>query len=177
MMRKIRIVILGFLIMAACFRGMVFAQAESWLYTEAIKEANKGNYEFAFLNLHSLIETYPESKYLENALFTIGEHHFKDNNSAGAAEAFSQLLEKFPDSQSTLFALAYLAKIAQKRKAEELVSNLEKAIVTFHKLSLVFRDSKEFTYKSAFGNRYKAVYFIDKVALYKNDELFTLVLY
>ncbi len=176
-MNKLRIVILGVFILAACFRGMVFAETDSWLYTEAINEADKGNYEFSFLHLHSLVRSYPESKYLENALFAIGEHHFKDNNSSGAVDSFSQLLEKFPDSKSTLFTLAYLLKIAQARKAENLATDLEKAIVTFHKLSLVFRDSEEFTYKSAFQNSYKAVYFIDKVELYKNDELFTQVLY
>ncbi len=176
-MSKIRIVILGFLILAACFRGMAFAQTESWLYSEAVQEANNGNYEFAFLDLYSLSRSYPESKNIENVLFTIGEYHYNDNNSSGAVEAFSQLLEKFPDSKSTLFALAYLSKIAQARNAGELASDLKNAIVIFHKLSFVFRDSKEFTYRSVFGNNYKAVYFIDKVELYKNDELFTLVLY
>lgn len=176
-MNKIRIAIFSFFILSMFFQGIVFAETDSWLYSEAVKEANQGNYEFAFLHLHSLARSYPESKYLEDALFTIGEHHFTGNNSSGAVEAFSQLLEKFPDSKSTLFSLAYLLKVAQARKSEKLAADLEKTILTFHKISLVFRDSKEFTYKSAFQNRYKAVYFIDKVEIYKNDELFTQVLY
>ena len=164
-------------IFALSFSGLAFAQEEGWLYATAVSEAKAGNFEFSFLHLHSLISSYPKSKYLENALFAIGEYHFKDNNFADAADSFSELLEKFPDSQSTVFALVYLLKIAQARQVENLPANLEKAIATFHKISLVFKNFKEFTYSSAFRNKYKAVYYIDKVELYKDDELFARVNY
>lgn len=166
-----------FFILALSFSGWVYAQDDGWLYASAVKEARDGNREFSFLQLHSLVSTYPGSKYLENSLFAIGEYHFRDNNFADASDAFSQILEKFPDSRSTVFAMAYLLKIAQDRGAEELAANLEKAIATFHKLSLVFRNSKAFTYRSASRIKYKAVYYIDKVELYKDGDLFAQVSY
>ncbi len=166
-----------FLFLALFFSNLAFAQEESWLYATAVDEAKNGNYEFSFLHLHSLVSTFPESKHLENALFAIGEYHFRENNFADAADSFSQLLEKFPDSMSTVFAMAYLLRIAQARQLENLTADLEKTIATFHKLSLVFRNSKEFTYKSILQNKYKAVYYIDKVEIYKNGELFAQVSY
>ena len=164
-------------ILALSFSCSAWAQDEGWLYASAIRESRAGNREFSFLHLNSLVRTYPESKYLENSLFAIGEYHFQDKNFADAADAFSQLLEKFPDSRSTVFAMAYLLKIAQERGAEGLAASLEKAIATFHKLSLVFRNSKAFTYRSALRNKYKADYYIDKVEFYKDGELFAQVSY
>ena len=163
--------------MTLCFGGFAFAREESWLYSNAIHEAKIGNHEFSFLNLHSLITAFPETKYLENSLFAIGEYHYKENNYTDAIDSFIQLLEKFPDSKGTVFALAYLLNIAQKRQDQSLSLSLEKAIVTFHKLSLVFRNSKEFTYKSISFSKYKVIYYIDKVEFYKDGELFAQVSY
>jgi TolA-binding protein len=176
-MNKKTKIISVFFFLGFFFSAPAFAQEEGWLYASAVNEARAGNFEFSFLHLHSLISSYPQSKYLENALFAMGEYHFKNNNFADAADSFSELLEKFPDSQSTVFALAYLLKIAQARQAENLPANLEKAIATFHKISLVFKNFKEFSYNSAFWNKYKAFYYIDKVELYKDDELFARVNY
>jgi TolA-binding protein len=176
MSRKIRI-ILTLIILALSLGSLAFAQQESQLYSNAVAQFKTGNDEFAFLNLFSLIRSYPESKYLENSLFAIGEYHYADKNYAGAVDAFSQILEKFPDSKSTVFAMAYLLKIAEKREDGELAANLGKTVATFHKLSLVFRNSKAFTYRSMSMNKYKADYYIDKVEFYKNGELFAQVSY
>jgi TolA-binding protein len=170
-------IIFSFLILALSFTALAFAQEEGWLYSTAINDAKNGDYAFSFLHLHSLITTYPQTKHLESALFAIGEYHFKDNNLSDAADSFSELLEKFPDSKSTVFALGYLLKIAQSRNEQDLCANLEKAIATYHKLSLVFRNSKEFTYNSMLRNKYKVVYYIDKVEFYKEGELFAQVSY
>jgi len=164
-------------ILAFSLSGSALAQDESWLYASAMQEAKAGNREFSFIQLNALVRTYPESKYLENSLFVIGEYYFQDKNFADAADTFSQILEKFPDSKSTVFTMVYLLKIAQERGAEGLAANLEKAIATFHKLSLVFRNSKVFIYRSASRNKYKAEYYIDKVEFYKDGELFAQVSY
>jgi outer membrane protein assembly factor BamD (BamD/ComL family) len=176
-MTKLRSIVFVSLILVLFFSGLAFAQEESWLYGTAIDEAKRGNHEFSFLQLHSLVTSFPKTQYLEKALFAIGEYHFMDNNFAEAADTFSQLLEKFPDSKSTVFAMAYLLKIAQRRGAEDLAAKLEKTIATFHKLSLVFRNSKEFTYNSIFQHKYKVVYYIDKVEFYKDGEPFAQVSY
>ena len=171
-------VLLGFGCSAVFAQGLLpLTHDDAWLYNSGIREYGKNNRPFAFLFLHSLVNGYPGSRYLENSLFAIGVYHFQDQNFADAAKSFSALLDEFPDSQSTVFAMAYLLKIAQRRDASDLTAGLEKAIATFHKLSLVFRDSKEFTYLSAFGNKYKAVYYIDKVEFYKDGELFAQVSY
>jgi TolA-binding protein len=169
--------ILASIILVLSLAGSAFAQQESQLYSSAVAQFKAGNDEFAFLNLFSLIRSYPESKYLENSLFAIGEYHYADKNYSGAADAFSRIVEKFPDSKSTVFAMAYLLKIAERREDGELTANLGKAIATFHKLSLVFRNSKAFTYRSVAMNKYKADYYIDKVEFYKNGELFAQVSY
>ena len=169
--------ILVLIILAFSSGSPALAQQEAQLYSSAAAQFKAGNDEFAFLNLFSLIRSYPGSKYLENSLFAIGEYHYADKNYAGASDNFSQILEKFPDSKSTVFAMAYLLKIAEKRNDTELAANLGKAIATFHKLSLVFRSSKAFTYRSVSLNKYKADYYIDKVEFYKNGELFAQVSY
>lgn len=176
-MRKRIIKIFIFFIMAAGLTGKAFAQEESWLYANAVSEAKAGNYEFAFLDLHSLVRSYPDSKFQENSLFAIGEYHFDSDNYSGAVDVFIELLEQFPDSKSTVFAMAYLLKIAQARQEEKLSADLEKTIAMFHELSLIFRQSKEFKYTSALQNKYKVIYFIDKVEFYKDGELFAQVSY
>jgi TolA-binding protein len=176
MSRKIR-TIFTLIILALSFVSLAFAQQESQLYSSAVAQFKVGNDEFAFLNLFSLIRSFPQSKYLENSLFAIGEYHYADKNYAGAAEVFSRIVEEFPDSKSTVFAMAYLLKIAQMRDDAELAADLGKAIATFHKLSLVFRNSKAFTYRSVSMKKYKADYYIDKVEFYKNGELFAQVSY
>ncbi len=176
-MKKRIIIILGFFIMAVCFNGVVYAAEETWLYNNAVSEAKAGNYEFSFLNLHSLVRSYPFSKYQENAQFSIGVYYFNSKNYSGAVDAFVELLDKFPDSQSTVFTMAYLLKIAQARQNEQLIVDLEKTIAMFHKLSLIFRQSKEFTYTSVLQNKYKVIYYIDKVEFYKDGELFAQVSY
>ncbi len=168
---------LGFTVLFLFLSNSIFASEQGRLYNSARAEAGIGNKDFAFSLLSSLVREYPESKYLENALFAIGEYHFSHNNLPDSAAAFSRILEEFPDSKSTVFVMAYLLKIAQKRQSSDLGASLEKAIATFHKLSLVFRKSKEFVYRSALRSKYKVIYFIDKVEFYKDGEPFAQVAY
>ena len=82
------------------------------------------------------------------------------------------MFEEYPESKSSPFVLAYLIKIAQKNGDEETVKKLEKELIASQQVSLLFRDFKELQYVSAMSKKYKALYFIDKIEIYIDNELF-----
>lgn len=152
-------------------------EESSWLYAQARAEARRGNYDFAFLHFHALASEFPDSKYLEKSLFAIGEYHYLEKNYPEATTAFLQLITDYPKAPSTLFAMCYLMKIAQERQDSVIIPELEKGIATFHQLSLVFRNSKEFSYESALLRKHKVIYYIDKVEFFINGDLFAQIPY
>ncbi len=170
---KIRIVLM--VILALLFGQAGYALTDSAVYNYALEAVQKKQLDFAFIHFQSLLRYSPSSSYYDKALFACGEYYFLSNNYPDAEKMFNDFIINYPQSKAFPFAAAYLIKINLNMQANGMVLDFKKKIVEFKQLSLVFREFKEFTYKSALGLKYKAVYFIDRVEFYINGELFETV--
>lgn len=162
---------------AALLFGTCYAEEGGRLYSSAIREARSGNKDTAFMYFRSFLVNYPDSRYARDALFATGEYYFLISDYADSARAFTRYLDDYPDSPCVSFALAYLLKIAEKRGEEALVGDLKKKIATLRQMSFLFRESKEYKYRSALFRKHKAVYYIDRAEFYIDGELFAKISY
>ncbi len=172
--RKIITLCLGFIL---CFIPSVCAQGEAQLYHKAVQAAKAGRTDFAFMYYNDLGRDYPASKYREQILFVQGEYYGQSLHYAESTRVFNAFIGEYPESEGRLFALAYLYTMAQRRKDEPLIENLKKEILTFKQVGLVFKEFKEYTYRSPLYHTYKAVFRIDKVEFYVGGKLFATVAY
>ena len=116
-------------------------------------------------------------KLVERLIPGYGEYYFLLPDYDQSASAFQTFVQEFPDSNGKLFAWVHLLKIAQIQKDEALTKNLEKEIINFKQLSLVFRDFQEYRYQSSLGRKYRAVFQIDKIEFYVQGEMFAQIRY
>jgi outer membrane protein assembly factor BamD (BamD/ComL family) len=154
-----------------------YSKEDRKLYFQGMKAARGGELDFAFINFFRLVEFFPDSEFLEDALFATGEYYYLVKDYYDARRTFRRFVDEYPNSKSKIFALIYLLEIGRLKDRGEDVERLGREIVTSQQLSLLFRDFKEYSYVSAFSIKYKAVYYIDTVKFYRNDELFSEVRY
>ncbi|MDP1854279.1 MAG: outer membrane protein assembly factor BamD [Candidatus Omnitrophota bacterium] len=164
-----------FIILSIC--PLVYAQMDKSLYFQGIRAAKNGELDSAFMNFKMFLDDFGESKLAENALFAVGEYYFLTSNYYDAFAAFNRFVKKYPKSKARVFALVYLLEIAKRQKNAELVENLEKEIISSRQVVLLFAESKEYKYLSAFLRSHKAIYSIDKVEFYIDDLFFAKVYY
>ena len=120
---------------------------------------------------------YPASKFAEKALFGMGEIYFSMANYRDTNKSFIEHVKFYPNSDARLFSLVYLLKLAKISKNKSLVEGLEKKILSFYQLSFLFRDFKEYEYRSPSLKVYKAVYYIDKVEFSIDGDKFEKISY
>lgn len=154
-----------------------YAQDDRQIYSMAIREAESGNMDFAFMHFRSLLRNYPDSKYTQDASFAIGEYYFIAADYKNAAEVWSTFINDYPDSKGLPFALLYLLKLAEIRRDGSLVEKLKNKIIGLNQLTFLFRESKGYTYKSPLRRKYRMIYYIDKVEFYVDDKLFEKISY
>jgi outer membrane protein assembly factor BamD (BamD/ComL family) len=164
------------LCLAVCV-SLAYAQESGYRYTQALEAVNAHDENTAFMHFRSLLTDFPDSRYAEPALFAIAEYYFYVADYQDSWQDFSRFVNDYPDSRGKLFALAYLLNIAGKQNKEALVKGLEKEIILFRQMTFLFRNSKEFKYTSALRKKYKAVYYIDKIEFYVNNELYAKISY
>lgn len=150
----------------------IYSKEDRELYSQALNAVRHQETVFAFMHFHALLECCPKSKFFEDALFAVGEYYFSISDYYNATDSFLKLINQYPNSGARPFALAYLAEIARKNKKVDLARDLEKEIIRFKSARLLFREFKEHKYISSFSNRYKATYFIDRIEIHINNELF-----
>lgn len=161
-----------------CFGGSIVSFADDAdLYREAVDAAAHRDFDAAFADLHSLVAIDPHTKFLDRALFCMGEYHFSCGNYRGAQASLRRFVDNYPSSKTKLFALAYLLKIAHYNGDDVKAKAIEREIVSSMKVSLLFRNYKTYRYTSPFGKKYKAVYFIDRIELYVDEKAFVSVSY
>jgi len=71
------------------------AAEAQYFYLAAIREL--GQHEEYLSRVRGLVREYPESSWAEEALNNLGTHHILENDDGAAAEAFKELLERFPN--------------------------------------------------------------------------------
>lgn len=168
---KLSILLLFFIILNVSAPAQ--GQSLSDLYSKTLKSVRNNDLDFAFMYMRSIISKFPDSKHAPQALFGLGEYYFNTSNYPASIGAFKEFARKYPDSKARPFALAYLLKMAKKLNArQESIKGLQKEIVAFQQVSLLFRDFKELEYNSIFGRSYKLIYFIDKFEFYIDGEIF-----
>ncbi len=152
--------------------GLGYAQDDKELYSKAVNAARTKDSGFAYMYFKEILSEFPDSRYRPEAIFASGEYYFSVNNYSYASEFFTRFVTDYPDSKAEIFALAYLLKIAEIRGQEASVKELKDLIINSKRLILVFKEFKVSRYNSALQNKYKAIYYIDKIEFYINGELF-----
>ncbi|MCQ9207950.1 MAG: outer membrane protein assembly factor BamD [Omnitrophica bacterium] len=174
-MKRIKVFLILFFVLSFC--DIAGAQTAKSLYSQANESLRSDKKDFAFIYFSSIVEKYPESRFAEDALFAVGEYYFEVADYYNAVDNFSSFVNKYPQSQARVFAMAYLLDIAVKRGKIKLIRELEKKIVAFRQFVFLFENSKEYYYLSPFAKEYKVVYFIEKVEFYIDGELFAKIFY
>lgn len=146
------------------------------LYYRGVKFAKAGQADFAFMDFHGISTDYPNSKFSKNALFAQGEYYFSISDYHDSIQTFQRFISLYPESETKLFALAYLMNLAKIQGKDDSAALFEKEIIRFKHTSLIFKEYKEYKYLSAFSNKYKAQYFIDKIEISINNELFAQII-
>jgi len=141
-------------------------------YKMAVQAAKNKEMDLSYLYLDSFLTGCPGSGLRDRVLFAAGEYNFETNNFKQAATNFVELVDNYPDFKGKLFALAYLYKIAESAGQHELQEKLKTEIVTFKRVSLLFRNSQKYVYKSPLLKRHKVEYYIDRVEFYLDGESF-----
>ena len=154
-----------------------FAQDDAYVYSCAREAAQAGDRDAAFSYCHSLLHYGEASPYYQDALFAVGEYYFEHGDYGGSAAVLITLLNAYPQGKAMPFAALFLLRIDESAHRMMPSDDLKKKIITFKQLSLLFSEYKEYAYNSPLGNRYKAVYFIDKVEFYVDDQILAIVAY
>jgi len=70
-----------------------------------------GAYQAAIFRLRNMMETYPDLKFVDEAIFLIAESYYKEENFAKAKDTYLELLDKFPQSHFSIEARSRLKTI------------------------------------------------------------------
>ncbi|MCR4338152.1 MAG: outer membrane protein assembly factor BamD, partial [Candidatus Omnitrophica bacterium] len=143
-----------------------------YLYSQGRTAVKRGEFEFAFMYYRSVVRHHPHSGYARKSLFAEGEYYFSVPDYTDAGNIFQQYVSRYPDGKEKIFALAYLFRIAQDRQNQELMDKLKQEILAIKQVGFIFQDKKKVNYRSAFGNKYQAIYEIDKLTVLKGREPF-----
>ena len=162
--------VLAFFILV--FHDIAHCREDKKLYKDGIQAAREGNSDIAFIKFHMLLNSFPDSEYSQNALFSAGEYYFLINDSSNAKKSFEKFLNDYPEAEIKPFVIAYLLKIAENRQQHSSIEKLTKTLVGSQQVSLLFRDFEELKYLSALNKNYKAINFIDKIEIYIDEEIF-----
>lgn len=166
-----KLTILIILLSIFLFSSNSYSQDKEFYY-KAVKLARDEKIDFAFSYLDMVVNIYPKSRFFENSLFSCGEYYFISGDRYSTKNTFDKFVALLPNSKAKPFALVYLLKIAEEEKKQDIVESLQKQIISFKQVSLVFRDFKEYSYLSALDKEYKIIYFIDRAEIYIDGDLF-----
>jgi len=153
------------------FPHVAYSQEDKDLYHQGTQAARQGNVDFAFMRFYRLLNNFPDSKYIDQALFAVGEYYFLVGDHHDAIQAFNRLINEFPKSEAKPFAIAYLLNLANRQGNEVMAGALKKELIASQQLSLVFKDFEERKYISPLNQSYRFLHFIDRVEIYIYDQL------
>lgn len=150
--------------------GAVFAGGDAELYHQVQSSVQRGNLDFAFMQMRNILRDYPSSRYRGKAIFGMGEYHFLIPQYPQAEAMFNQYLDNFSDSEGTLFALCLLHQIAAFKKDAAKAAELKDRIIKYKQVSLIFREYQEYKFVSPLNRTYRAVFHIDRIDFFVGDE-------
>lgn len=165
--------VIGLTTILVCLSCLAEAGGDKRVKADADKAVRQGQMHAAFMKYRSLWRDFPHSSYAKDALFFQGEFQYQMPNLKSAVQIFQTYHSKFENDTSSIFALAYLYKIAEKSNDQKLKDEIQQEIAKQSRVSLVFRDHKEVVYESPMGQIYKARIFIDQIKFYVQEIPFT----
>jgi len=170
---KLYVIILSLLLQGCWLVPCVKASEADLKWQDAIGFAKQGEYDFAFIDFQSILDDYPNSRYYLPAEFAKGEFYFLENNLPMASDEFKHFYEKYPGHEEAMIALIYLFEISRLQNNPGGLKEYRNKIASFRQLTFIFKDKKSFNFLSGFQRKHKLVYYINKVELYVNGQLFT----
>ncbi len=170
---KLYVIILSLLLQGCFWAPCVKASEADLEWKDAVGSAKQGEYDFAFMDFRTLLENHPDSRYSLAAEFAQGEYYFLQNNLQMASAEFRNFYTKYPHHEEALITLAYLFRIAQIQNQPDAMKEYRKKAASFRQLIFIFNDKKFYKFLSGFQRKHKLVYYINKVDLYVNGQLFT----
>lgn len=93
-------------------------------------DANRNGYNESIKELSKILEFYPESEWVDDALLLIGRSYYRLNKYDKARRKFQELITNYPDSELLTKAKLWLAEVEISDKkadvANELISQIDK---------------------------------------------------
>ena len=141
-------------------------------YREITRDAKAGNIDFAFVKLNSYLKDFPDSIHVAQVRFALCEYYFQIKDYRSAIYKLRDYIIDFPEEEATIFAKLILYKILSEYKKEPALTEKIKESLFSKSLFLVFSESKIKKYKTLFNNTYKVLNYVDKIEVFKNNDLF-----
>ena len=141
------------------------------LYSAALKAANEGQQDLAFMRYRSLLRDFPKSRFQKDALFAVGEYYFLIADKREVKNIFQKFIQNYPEDKRRLYAQMYLLKMAELEKDEDTRRELTAEIIKSKHVSLVFKEFKEYQYRSPLNRMHRVVYYIDRIEFFTEGEL------
>jgi len=141
-------------------------------YREITRDAKAGNIDFAFIKLNSYLKDFPDSIHVPEARFALCEYYFQINDYRSAIYKLRDYITDFPEEKATIFAQMILYKILSEYKKEPALIEKIKESLFSKSIFLVFSDAKVKYYKSSLNNIYRISNYVDKIEVFKNNDLF-----
>ena len=124
-----------------------------------------------FLKLRSQLQRETRKDKKRPIYFAFGEYHFKIKSFHDAQTIFRKYARDNIDGIDSLLANVYLYKIAQNNGKQEEQEEIKQKIFA-SPFILLFDEYKTINYISVFGNEYEVRYFVDKIEVFLNGEIF-----
>lgn len=170
MRRSLEKILLIVIAIVFCGAASVRAQNAGELYRDGLHAARTGQQEFAFINYHTIAAQEEASKYRDEALFACGEYYFAGKSHQEAQRMFTAYVTEYPEGRGAPFALAYLYKLTEEQGLPGDLNALKKQLIAYTQLSLVFREFKEFAFRSPLNVVFSARYYIDRIEMFRQGE-------
>jgi len=107
----------------------------------------------------------------QNINFAVAEYYFWDNDFIDAQRDFQDFVAKAPVGINSLLGNVYLYKIAHIHGNEKQMEAIKKDLFQ-NRFILLFDKFKTLTYASLWKNEYEVHYFVDRIEIFLNGEIF-----
>jgi tetratricopeptide (TPR) repeat protein len=127
---------------------LAFSQSAARLFSEAKAAQAAGNRDVAFLLYRQIIREYPESAYVEESHFEVGQYYYDTRNYFDASQTLREFLGKYPSSRFGGEARDHLTKmrlLSLKDRADRLFEEgkLGPASVLYQQYLQIDKDNPE----------------------------------
>ena len=149
-MKRITIIIITFIILFGCVYYNTFFNAKKYFVdAENAKEKNKGKlnktiiikYDNVIERCARVINDYPNSKYVDDAVLLMGKAFFGKEEYYKSAQKFKEFIKFYPDSKSIPEAKLLLAKTYLKQKKFDEAKTVLNNIITDNSLKSIHFDA------------------------------------